>query len=494
MIYDLAMIAVLLVTIALGAYRGLAWQLASLASIVVGYSAALRFAGDVAPLIDIEPPWNWVVAMVAVFAAGSLAVWLVFRLVSGFIDRLSLKEFDKQMGGLAGAAKGVLLCLAITFFAVTLHERSRALVLESKSGWYMALLIDRADPLLPENLHAIIGPYLHQLEKALDARGDPDRPAEDYHGQSGLPASIPSTQLTAPPAEEISSEARAVTQNLPKEYQRAILAEYIIEPPDILRIDVMKVRPKAAYQIEPFDLLQVIAEGAPDQFPIANNFSVEPEGTVNLGRRYGRVKLSGLSVEEATAAIDGHLGSHLERPQVSVSLYESAGIQQIVGERLVGPDGTVNLGSYGKVYVTGMTVEESIAAIEERLSKKLENPQVVVDVLAYNSEVYYVILDGAGLGDAVFRFPSTGIETVQNALSQINGLDLTSKLIWVERPGRSSEGGGEDHVLPVDIQTEFPLLPGDRVFVAEDKNVSRGAIDARPTRIDGAVLRGEVRK
>ena len=132
MMYDLAMIAVLLIAIALGAYRGLAWQLASLASIVVGYSAALRFAGDVAPLIDIESPWNWVVAMVAIFAAGSLAVWLVFRLVSGFIDRLRLKEFDKQMGGLVGAAKGVLLCLAITFFAVTLHERSRESVLESR--------------------------------------------------------------------------------------------------------------------------------------------------------------------------------------------------------------------------------------------------------------------------------------------------------------------------------------------------------------------------
>ncbi|MCH8043260.1 MAG: CvpA family protein [Planctomycetes bacterium] len=191
MIYDLVMIAVLLITIALGAYRGLAWQLASLASIVVGYSAALRFAGDVALLIDIEPPWNWVVAMAAVFAAGSLAVWLVFRLVSGFIDRLKLKEFDKQMGGLVGAAKGVLLCLAITFFAVTLHERSRELVLESKSGWYMALLIDRADPMLPENLHAVLGPYLHQLEKELDARGDPNRPAEDYHGQDGVPAVIP---------------------------------------------------------------------------------------------------------------------------------------------------------------------------------------------------------------------------------------------------------------------------------------------------------------
>ena len=319
MIYDLAMVAVLLVTIALGAYRGLAWQLASLASIVVGYYAALRFAGDMAPLIALEPPWNWVVAMVAVFAAGSLAVWLLFRLVSGFIDRLQLKEFDKQMGGLVGAATGVLWCLAITFFAVMVNERSRELVLESKSGWYMARLIKWGDPLLPEKLHAVIGPYLHQLEKELDSRGDPDRPAEDYHGQSGVPASIPSTnptsRLTVPPAKEVSSEAPAT---------------YVIEPPDIL-LDTHGVL-KAPHRIEPFDLLQIIADGAPDQFPIANNFPVEPGGNVNLGSPYGRVNVSRLTIEEATAAIDRHLRSHRKDPLVSISLFQSARDEKTTGQ------------------------------------------------------------------------------------------------------------------------------------------------------------------
>ena len=37
----------------------------------------------------------------------------------GAIDRVKLNEFDRQMGALVGFAKGVLLCIAITFFAVT---------------------------------------------------------------------------------------------------------------------------------------------------------------------------------------------------------------------------------------------------------------------------------------------------------------------------------------------------------------------------------------
>ena len=58
-----------------------------------------------------------------------MAIWLVFRLVSGLIDRVRLKEFDRQMGALFGAAKGVLLCVAITFFAVTLSTQARTAVL-----------------------------------------------------------------------------------------------------------------------------------------------------------------------------------------------------------------------------------------------------------------------------------------------------------------------------------------------------------------------------
>jgi hypothetical protein len=55
--------------------------------------------------------------MLALYLATSLAVWLLFRLVAGIIDKVKLKDFDRQVGALIGVAKGVLLCLVITFFA-----------------------------------------------------------------------------------------------------------------------------------------------------------------------------------------------------------------------------------------------------------------------------------------------------------------------------------------------------------------------------------------
>jgi polysaccharide export outer membrane protein len=263
---------------------------------------------------------------------------------------------------------------------------------------------------------------------------------------------------------------------VPRELDKVSLPPYVIEPPDILMINAIKVVPKPPHRIEPFDGLLIRVLGAlPDQ-PIADAFAVDPEGTVDLGPSYGRVKVVGLTIDEAMSAIQQHLMQVLQAPQVSVSLAFSSGAQQIVGEHLVGPDGRVNLGTYGSVYVTGLTIEEARAAIEQQLSNFLEDPEVVVDVFAYNSKKYYVITQGAGFGDNVAEAPITGNETVLDAVARIGGLSqLSSKKIWIARP--APNGVGCEQVLPVNwdditqgasTATNYQMLPGDRLFIAED--------------------------
>jgi polysaccharide export outer membrane protein len=266
------------------------------------------------------------------------------------------------------------------------------------------------------------------------------------------------------------------TSPVPRELDKVSLPPYVIEPPDILMINAIKVVPKPPHRIEPFDGLLIRVLGTlPDQ-PIADAFAVDPEGTVDLGPSYGHVKVVGLTTDEAQAAIQQHLSQVLQAPQVSVSLAFSSGAQQIVGEHLVGPDGRVNLGTYGSVYVTGLTIEEARAAIEEQLANYLESPQVVVDIFAYNSKKYYVVTQGAGFGDNVVTAPITGNETVLDAVATIGGLSqLSSKKIWIARP--APNGVGCEQVLPVNwdditqgasTATNYQLLPGDRLFIAED--------------------------
>jgi len=175
--------------------------------------------------------------------------------------------------------------------------------------------------------------------------------------------------------------------------------------------------------------------------------------------------------------IRSELAQILTEVDVSVSLLQSAGAQQVTGQHLVGPDGRVNLGTCGSVHVAGMTLEQVRAAVEQQLALKLEEPEVFVDVLAYNSKVYYVVTQGGGFGDNVSRLPVTGNETVLDAVASLGGISqVSSTKLWIARP--APNGVGCEQVLPINWEditrgastaTNYQLMPGDRLFIAENK-------------------------
>ena len=167
--YDLIMLVVLIAAAVLGAWKGMAWQLASLSSILVSYFVAVQFRDQVAAHIDAAPPWNRFLAMLLLYIGTSLIVWVAFRMIAGTIERLKLKSFDRQMGALVGLAKGVLLCAVITLFAVAmLGESDKEAIINSNSGYYIAHLLHRSEAILPEEIHRIIGPYIDKLDRRLD--------------------------------------------------------------------------------------------------------------------------------------------------------------------------------------------------------------------------------------------------------------------------------------------------------------------------------------
>jgi polysaccharide export outer membrane protein len=263
---------------------------------------------------------------------------------------------------------------------------------------------------------------------------------------------------------------------LPHELNKVSLPEYVIEPPDILLIDAVKVVPKAPYRIEPLDVLFVQGSGLLPESPLAGQFPVEPGGRLNLGPSYGSVRVVDLTLEEAQQAIVQHLQRNIgiRSPEISVQLAASSGMQMINGEHLVTPDGTINLGTYGSVYIAGMTLRQAKLAIETHLSEFLDQPTVAVDVFSYNSKVYYVVTEGAGQGDQIVKLPVTGNDTVMDALTAVGGTNImSSQNLWIARPSPD----GCDQILPIDyraitrgasVATNYQLLPGDRVIVSQD--------------------------
>jgi polysaccharide export outer membrane protein len=290
----------------------------------------------------------------------------------------------------------------------------------------------------------------------------------------------------------------------PRELEKITHGEYIIEPPDELLLDAIRVIPLPPYRINALDQLYIQSNRSLPDEPIAGAYQVEPEGVVKLGPNYGTIYVADMTLDEAGKAIEEQLKKLIKDPAtVTVSLAQSRALQQIRGPHLVKADGTVSLGLYGSVRVAGMTVPEARAAIEGHLSQYLLRPEVSVDVAGFNSKVYYVVTDGGGLGEQVARLPSTGNETVLDAVAQIGGLSGVSskKRIWVSRP--SPAGACVPQVLPVDwcaivrggmAATNYQLLPGDRVYIMADPLVTTdtvlGRIIAPMERLFGFVLLG----
>jgi membrane protein required for colicin V production len=173
--YDILMMTILGLTILFGLWKGLAWQIASLAAIIVSYIVAMQFRGEVSGYIQAEEPWNRFAAMLILYVGTSIVVWIIYCfLVRKTIDGLKLRWFDRPAGAMAGAAKGAILCMVITIFSVALlGEGARDAIMSSKSGGYITAAINRLDQWMPPEIHAYVDPYVNTFNHKMTEK-DPN--------------------------------------------------------------------------------------------------------------------------------------------------------------------------------------------------------------------------------------------------------------------------------------------------------------------------------
>jgi polysaccharide export outer membrane protein len=301
-------------------------------------------------------------------------------------------------------------------------------------------------------------------------------PAQSIPPAQVVPPGQPGVQLVAPPPGP-GPVVPSVTP-VPHELEQITHPTYVIQPPDVLLIDAARLVPLPPYRVEPLDVLLVYVTGTLPKEPIEGLLPVDAAGKVNLGFGYGTVDVLGKTLEETKEAIKDRLKKKLNPPfEVYLSLSESKIMQQIRGDHLVRQDGTIGLGTYGQVYVTGLTIAQAKAAIEKHLEQYLFKPKLSVDVSGYNSRHYFVIIDFPGTGEMIIRLPITGNETVLDALGTLRFLPqgVSRQRIWVARPAPAKYC--RTQILPVDWKaitrngstaTNYQLLPGDRIYVAPD--------------------------
>lgn len=217
--YDLLMILVLVAATLFGFWKGMAWQIASLASLLVSYVASLRFSEQLAPMFGQQAPLNRFVAMLAIYVGSSFFIWTMFRFVSGAIDKVRLESFDKQLGAMIGFAKGVCLCVAITFFAVTIAPQNQGeAIVSSQSGRYIVALLDKAHSVVPPELHQVVDPYLNKIEQRLNPNYQPHGQDLQQLWQGQVKANAPSgfPQFNWPQAPPTQSQPAWPTATQPQ--------------------------------------------------------------------------------------------------------------------------------------------------------------------------------------------------------------------------------------------------------------------------------------
>jgi membrane protein required for colicin V production len=162
-VYDAIMLLIIVVCVIQGAWRGMVWQIAPIASLVLGYIVAYPMSERTAQYFG-QPPTNRLFAMIVIYLAVSLAVYLMVRSVRESLERVKLVEFDRHLGALLGGVKGVLFTIAVTIGLLSVSQQARPLILQSKTHTVAARIVGAISPILPPNLNEVIRPYVQQLQ------------------------------------------------------------------------------------------------------------------------------------------------------------------------------------------------------------------------------------------------------------------------------------------------------------------------------------------
>ena len=170
--FDLVIVALLVFSAARGAAKGFAWQVATIGSLVLCFMFAESGSLAIAPLIKVDPPLNRWIAMLILYLGASFVAFAAARAVRKTLESWQFAEYDRHLGAVFGLLKGVGFALVLVFFVLTLAPSLRDTVLNSYTGRYAGQILATLHPVMPDELHGVIDPYLAELGQPVVHNGD----------------------------------------------------------------------------------------------------------------------------------------------------------------------------------------------------------------------------------------------------------------------------------------------------------------------------------
>ena len=143
---------VLLVSLALGAWRGLVFEVMSLASWVVALFVAQWFAPELSqklPLNETAETVRYVVAFVLIFVLVVFVGGLLAALAKKLFSAVGLQPADRALGAGFGLVRGVLILLLATVVLAMTQVRETPAWRESGGIGISLAALDGLRPMLP---------------------------------------------------------------------------------------------------------------------------------------------------------------------------------------------------------------------------------------------------------------------------------------------------------------------------------------------------------
>jgi membrane protein required for colicin V production len=151
---DWILLGVLFASMVVGLWRGLVYEVLSLAGWVAAFVVAQWLAADVVgwlSFVQAAPASvQYAVAFAAVFVATVFAAGLLSWLIKKLVETVGLRPVDRTLGGVFGLARGVVLLLALTV-VVQLTGLSRDAWWSTAQGpVWLEIALTGLKPLLPQ--------------------------------------------------------------------------------------------------------------------------------------------------------------------------------------------------------------------------------------------------------------------------------------------------------------------------------------------------------
>lgn len=149
---DWALVAVLALSLVVGLWRGLVFEVLSLLGWIAAFFVAQWFAPDVAawlPLSTASPPVRFAAAFVLTFVGAVFVAGLIAALVKKLVAAVGLRPVDRVLGGLFGLVRGIVLLLVATMAIEMTPLHTSAWWQESRGAPWLSAALQGLKPALP---------------------------------------------------------------------------------------------------------------------------------------------------------------------------------------------------------------------------------------------------------------------------------------------------------------------------------------------------------